>query len=96
MSNEYKALKTNGWKCIKINRTTGIDNYGSNHISETELEVIKDEDWDYIIDNNGTLEDLFVKLDEIVKKINASEIALIEKFTKVKLPRCKKIVVSEE
>jgi hypothetical protein len=60
---EYKALKKDGWICIKINRNT---EYQSEHRSETELEILKDEEWDHIIDNNGTLQDLYNKLDRIV------------------------------
>jgi len=70
---EYKALKKDGWKCIKINRNTGLENNeskGGNHRSETELDILEDHDWDYIIDNNGSFEDLYIKLDEIVKKFN--------------------------
>lgn len=66
---EYEALKKDGWVCIKINRNTGLP--PSNHRSETELEVLKDEDWDYIIDNNGTLEELYDKLDEILLSIKS-------------------------
>lgn len=61
--NEFTALKLQGWKCIKINRDTGCN---SNHSSECELDSIEDSEWDYIIDNNGTLEDLYNKLDNIV------------------------------
>ena len=61
---EYDALKKDGWTCIKINRNTNLP--PSEHRSETELEILKDEDWDYIIDNNGTLEDLYNELDRIV------------------------------
>lgn len=63
---EYEALKKDGWICVKINRNTGLP--PSNHRSETELEILKEEDWDYIIDNNGTLEEIYNKLDIIVKK----------------------------
>lgn len=65
---EYEALKKDGWVCIKINRDTGLPS--SKHRSEIELEILKDEDWDYIIDNNGTLEDLYIKLDKIISEIN--------------------------
>ena len=61
--NEFRALKSHGWKCIKINRDTG---YNSSHSSECELDSMEDSQWDYIIDNNGTLEDLYNKLDNII------------------------------
>ena len=66
---EYEALKKDGWTCIKINRDTHSDNVGSTHRSETELESIRNEDWDFIIDNNGTIEELHAKLDAIVSKL---------------------------
>ena len=31
---------------------------------------IKDEEWDFIINNNSTLEDLYKRLDKIITKIN--------------------------
>ena len=65
---EFKALKNNGWKCIHIIRpmdtqvgTTDMDT----HISETSLEDIPKDEWDYIVINDGTLEDLYKKLNEI-------------------------------
>jgi hypothetical protein len=64
---EYNALKKDGWICIKVNRNTGLP--PSEHKSETELDILKDEDWDYIIDNNGTLEELYDKLDTIIANI---------------------------
>ena len=65
--NEFKALKSNGWTCIKIVRE--ITTEKSSHISEIDLESLKDDEWNYIIDNNGTLEELYTKIDTIVDKI---------------------------
>lgn len=67
---EYKALKEDGWTCIKVNRNRDIYQLqGLTHKSETELEILRDEEWDYIIDNNGDLEELYNKLDCIIVKI---------------------------
>lgn len=66
--NEFKALKKDGWICIKLNRNTDINYDGNMHISEHELDQIPDSEWDYIIDNNSTLEELYEKLDKIVCK----------------------------
>lgn len=66
---EYNALKKDNWLCIKINRNIDIDLPGSTHKSETELEILKDEEWDYIINNNGSLEELYKELDFIISKI---------------------------
>lgn len=69
--NEFQELKGRGWVCIKINRNIAL-NYEeklNNHISEHELDKVTDDKWDYIIDNNSSLEDLYKKLDEIVLKL---------------------------
>ena len=67
---EYRELKKDGWICVKIDRNVNIKYQGSNHRSETELEILKDEDWDYTIDNDGTLEELYTKLDTIVEIVS--------------------------
>jgi hypothetical protein len=67
--NEFDALKENGWTCVKLKREydnisiagTGI----ITHISENELDNIDDFKWDYIIENNGTFNDLYKKLDKL-------------------------------
>jgi dephospho-CoA kinase len=64
-------MKENGWTCIKINRKENnnrrLGTGNSKHISENELDFVKDEEWDYIIDNNGSLQDLFKQLDKIIE-----------------------------
>ena len=54
--NELAALKSRGFTMIKMIRNTGVVD---NHASEQDL---NDELFDYIIDNNGTKEDLKAKL----------------------------------
>jgi len=67
--NEFRKLKSNGFFCVKINRSADnsarIDNGNQHHISETSLQNINDDEWDCIIDNNGTLQDLYRQLDSI-------------------------------
>jgi hypothetical protein len=65
--NEFKNLKSRGWICVKINRNS-VET--GNHISEIELNQIPVEDWDFVIDNNFTIEDLYSTLDSIVQKIS--------------------------
>ena len=48
---------------IRIDRDTG---FVDNHSSEHGLDDYSD--WDYVIDNNGTIEELYNKIDEILKK----------------------------
>jgi len=68
--NEFNALKQNGWICVKIIRTNVSENRtgtgSSNHTSELELDQIPDSQWDFIIINNGSLENFYNELDRII------------------------------
>lgn len=72
--NEFESLKKNGWILIKISRTNidskRIGNGYNNHISEIDLDYVKDNEWDYIIENNGTIKELYNKLDNIIHDIS--------------------------
>lgn len=62
---EFNALKKEGFILVKIdrkNREVFLDNKVGLHSSETSLE---DAPWDYVVSNNGTLEELYPKLDRI-------------------------------
>lgn len=61
--NEAKAIKNKNGVVIRVNRNTGNNDQ---HISEIALDDYKD--WDYVIDNNGTLDELIEKVLEILKK----------------------------
>ena len=69
--NEFNALKNNGWICIKVTRDNidknRVGNGDNTHSSEISINDIKDEEWDFIINNNSTLEDLYKRLDKIFK-----------------------------
>jgi len=71
--NEFEALKNDGFTMIKLIRDkvneNRIGNGTTTHISENELDEYGDEQWDYIIYNNNTLDDLFNTLDKITKLI---------------------------
>lgn len=72
--NEFDFLKKEGFINIKLirNRDYCYNRIGSGndkHISEEELDKIDDTKIDFIIYNNGTLKDLYNKLDEIIEKI---------------------------
>ena len=61
--NEAKIIKDLGGIIIRINRkSSDIVNY--THQSETELDNLQT---DYVIDNNGSMEELYVMLDMIVR-----------------------------
>lgn len=66
--NELEMLKENKWICIKIDRNVEISQRlgtgDEKHISERELETCGK--WDYFIENNGSLDDLYKKIDEII------------------------------
>ena len=72
--NEFEALKRDGFVLIKLVRNTINENRvgtgNSTHVSENDLDNYEDEKWDYVIDNNGSLDELYNKLDEIVNIIN--------------------------
>lgn len=70
--NEFETLKRTGWTCVKIIRSHQEDRKGSgshSHSSETCLDGVLDEQWDYIIYNLGSLKDFYNKLDVLVDKI---------------------------
>ena len=64
--NEFQRLKEDGWIMIKINRKM-VET--SSHISECELDALKDIEWNFVIENDGSLKKLRNKLDEIVKNL---------------------------
>lgn len=71
--NEYQALKNSGWTCVKIIRSHQEERKGTgshSHTSETALDKVYDNEWDYIIDNTGSLNAFYTKLDNLVNKIN--------------------------
>lgn len=64
--NEFDHLKKLGFYQIRLLRDSHIK---INHSSETNQESIKDEEFDAIINNNGSLDDLILKVKEIIPKI---------------------------
>jgi hypothetical protein len=67
MRNELEVVKKAGGKTIRIKR--GKINKTDNHISESEQLEISDSDFDYIIDNSGTLEDLEIAVNNCYKTL---------------------------
>lgn len=71
--NEFAALKADGWTCVKLIRTSSLERVGTGsngHRSEQELDSMSDTAWDHVIENNGTLEEFYDRLDILVSKIN--------------------------
>ena len=61
--NEAKKLKENGFILVKIVKKDRIIDRDPNHESEIALKDYNE--WDYIIENNGTIEDFYLKLDDL-------------------------------
>lgn len=62
--NEADAVKSRGGINIRLQRNSDLDN-NDIHVSETALDFYK---FDYVVDNNGTIEDLIIKVKEILIK----------------------------
>lgn len=67
MKNEMDVVKKHGGKIIRIKRNN--EHITSTHISETEQLEIPDSDFDYIIDNSGTLNELKVTINKCMGKL---------------------------
>jgi len=63
--NEYSFFKNSDSNVISI-RIKGKNETQSNHISEHEIDDLK---FDYEIENNGNLDDLYLKVDKIMNEI---------------------------
>lgn len=61
--NEANAIRENGGILIRLNRNTG---FNDTHISETALDDYKD--FDLVIDNNGTIDELIDKVYNFMKE----------------------------
>jgi hypothetical protein len=64
--NEIKHLKDNNYILVRVKRDSSLF---MNHASETEQDSISDNEFNFIIDNNGTIEDLKEKVINILKTI---------------------------
>jgi hypothetical protein len=65
---EFRYLKENGFYLIRLLRNEVLQ---MNHISETQQSQIRNEDFDKVIYNNSTLEDLRYQVEEIVKMMES-------------------------
>jgi hypothetical protein len=63
--NELEAAKTHNGITIKVVRESG-NTIGTTHASETALDDYTK--WDYVVDNNGSLEDLKTQILSILEK----------------------------
>lgn len=65
--NELKAVQDNNGITINVVRDTG-NTIGTTHASEIALDGCTD--WDYVVDNNGTIEELKAQILSILEKEN--------------------------
>ena len=63
--NELEAVKTHKGITIKVIRDSG-NTIGTTHASETALDDYTK--WDYVVDNNGSFEDLKTQVFSILEK----------------------------
>ena len=61
--NEAIALKRAGFTCVRIIRDDRVIDRSQTH--QSELDLVNWDGWDYVIENNGTLEEFYKKLDII-------------------------------
>jgi hypothetical protein len=63
--NELEAVKAHKGITIKVIRDSG-NTVGTTHASETALDDYTE--WDYVVDNNGSIEDLKTQVFSILEK----------------------------
>lgn len=66
--NEIKCIKEAGGVVFRVRRDSSLDGGAAQHVSETEQAGIPDSVFDLVIDNQGTLDDLKVKVVEIASQ----------------------------
>lgn len=67
--NELEALQKADFICIKLLRNTGDkDRVGTGNLNHQSENSISDEYWDIVIDNNGTLDELYTKIENVLLK----------------------------
>lgn len=64
--NEFLHLKNSGFKMIRIKRRKSSN---MKHSSETEQNDILDNEFDFVINNNGTIENLYKKISKILSDV---------------------------
>jgi len=71
--NELYGLKKEDWFCVNIVRQTDSEKRAGtgslSHVSETALDNIKSEEWDYLLKNDGSIEEFYEKLDSLYVKV---------------------------
>lgn len=63
--NEADALKRAGFTCVRIKRDDRAIDRDQTH--QSEMDLIDWDGWDYVIENDGSLGDLYAKLDDLTR-----------------------------
>jgi hypothetical protein len=66
--NEFNMLKKNGWICVKIQKKH--NKIYNKHISEHSLSNIADSEWDFIINNDDSLQKFYEEISKILELNN--------------------------
>ncbi|HVI40805.1 MAG TPA: hypothetical protein VM577_09105 [Anaerovoracaceae bacterium] len=64
--NELKAVKENDFLSIRVVRPNSVSTTTSTDISEVDLDDVPDSEFDVVLTNDGTMEDLKAKIKDIV------------------------------
>lgn len=68
--NEFEAVKEAGGKMLRVIRPgAGLSGDAGTHKSETEQDSIEDDEFDEIIVNNGTLDDLYWQVKDMFRNL---------------------------
>jgi Cdc6-like AAA superfamily ATPase len=67
--NEFDHLRDKGFYKIRLLRDAEVQTSQSNHISETNQDGISNDEFDFVINNNGTLKDLKKAVSKIVEQL---------------------------
>lgn len=65
--NEADKIHEHGGIVVKVERSLGGTSVGANHSSETSMRNYKN--FDYVLENNGSLQDYYWKLDKLMVEV---------------------------
>lgn len=73
MAHELDVFKKNGAISVRVEADEDVRSKRgilTSSLDETETQLDNVKDWDFVINNNGTYEELVVNADELISKIN--------------------------
>ena len=79
---EVDAIKSKNGIIIKLINSDSIKST-DRHISETESESINKKNVDYTVDNNYTIDELYKKINVILKGLNVNKVNMLEDETSI-------------